>query len=403
MTSNTAEEDEFHKFSPSSSGEELGRGLHQFVNSANCPIFGTDADGKINEWNDKFAEIIGTDKETAYKKSLVDTFIDPSQRSVVRASLEGVMHSGEGAALKADFETKVGKRNMLMNVTALKNAESNPIGAVIIAQDVTNQEEENGTADQAKELRKLVDQANVPIFGVDLDGNVNEWNHKTALVTGFSQIEVNGKPLINFILPKLQKSVKNVLDMALQGAATSNYELEFVTKSKEQRFFRVNASARRDYQNEIVGVVGFAQDVTETSRMERAIKATANELRQLVDTANAPIFGIDVNGNVNEWNDKTAEITGYTKDEAFNKPLVSTFIVPYLQQSVQEVLDNALRGIETSNYELEFETKTGETRYLLVNATTRRDEVDNVTGVVGVAQDVTESRIHDRQVGVHSK
>jgi PAS domain-containing protein len=36
----------------------------------------------------------------------------------------------------------------------------------------------------------------------------------------------------------------------------------------------------------------------------------ANELRQLVDTANAPIFGIDVNGCVNEWNEKTAEITG---------------------------------------------------------------------------------------------
>jgi PAS domain S-box-containing protein len=37
--------------------------------------------------------------------------------------------------------------------------------------------------------------------------------------------------------------------------------------------------------------------------------------------SNAPIFGIDVNGNVNEWNDKTAEITGYSKDEAFSKPL----------------------------------------------------------------------------------
>lgn len=31
----------------------------------------------------------------------------------------------------------------------------------------------------------------------------------------------------------------------------------------------------------------------------------ANELRQLVDKANAPIFGIDVEGLVNEWNDKT--------------------------------------------------------------------------------------------------
>ena len=106
----------------------------------------------------------------------------------------------------------------------------------------------------------------------------------------------------------------------------------------------------------------------------------ANELRQLVDTANAPIFGIDVNGNVNEWNNKTAEITGFSKKEAFDKPLVSTFIVPSLRNSVQEVLDKALHGNETSNYELEFETKSKEIRYLLVNATTRRDAENNIVG-----------------------
>ena len=120
--------------------------------------------------------------------------------------------------------------------------------------------------------------------------------------------------------------------------------------------------------------------MTEAAQHDRAVAAMANELRQLVDTANAPIFGIDVNGNVNEWNNKTAEITGFSKKEAFDKPLVSTFIVPSLRNSVQEVLDKALHGNETSNYELEFETKSKEIRYLLVNATTRRDAENNIVG-----------------------
>ena len=126
--------------------------------------------------------------------------------------------------------------------------------------------------------------------------------------------------------------------------------------------------------------------MTEAAKHDRAVAAMANELRQLIDTANAPIFGIDVDGDVNEWNDKTAEITGFSKEEAFDKPLVSTFIVPSLRQSVQEVLDNALKGRGTSNYELEFRTKSNEIRYLLVNATTRRDAENNIVGVVGVAQ-----------------
>lgn len=106
----------------------------------------------------------------------------------------------------------------------------------------------------------------------------------------------------------------------------------------------------------------------------------AHELRKLVDSANAPIFGIDVNGNVNEWNFKTAEITGYSRQEAFNKPLVTTFIAPRLRESVHEVLNKALTGIETANYELEFETKSKETRFLLMNASTRRDIDNKVVG-----------------------
>ena len=124
----------------------------------------------------------------------------------------------------------------------------------------------------------------------------------------------------------------------------------------------------------------------------------ANELRQLVDNANAPIFGIDVEGNVNEWNKMTSEITGFPAEFALGRALVPTFIMPKLQKSVQYVLDEALKGNETSNYELEFSTASNEIRYLLVNATTRRDAEYNIIGVVGVAQDVTETKKHDRAI-----
>ena len=65
--------------------------------------------------------------------------------------------------------------------------------------------------------------------------------------------------------------------------------------------------------------------------------------------------------------------------------MVATFIVPKLRQLVQDVLDNALKERGTANYELEFRTKSNEIRYLLVNATTRRDPENNVVGVLGVA------------------
>jgi len=54
--------------------------------------------------------------------------------------------------------------------------------------------------------------------------------------------------------------------------------------------------------------------------------------------------------------------------------------MPELQKSVQYVLDQALHGNETSNYELAFCSALDEIRYLLVNATSRRDAENHIVG-----------------------
>lgn len=124
---------------------------------------------------------------------------------------------------------------------------------------------------------------------------------------------------------------------------------------------------------------------------------SAQELAQLIDTANAPIFGVDTNGNVNEWNKKVAEITGFSKDEVIGRNLVKTRISEPYRDSVQSFLDNALKGRETSNYEVPLFTKGGKRVMILLNAITRRDVHGQINGVVGVGQDITEFDILRRQ------
>jgi PAS domain S-box-containing protein len=338
--------------------------------------------GNVNEWNDKTAEITGFSGDEAFNQSLVETFIVPKLRKSVRELLDNALRGRGTSNYELEFRTKSNEiRYLLVNATTRRDAENNIVGVLAVAQDVTEAaKHDRAVAAMANELRQLIDTANAPIFGIDVDGDVNEWNDKTAEITGFTKEEAFDCPLVEFIVPSLRNSVQEVMKNALQGRGTQNYEIEFRTKSNEIRHLLVNATTRRDAENNIVGVVGVAQDVTEAVQRDRAVAGMANELRQLIDTANAPIFGIDADGNVNEWNNKTAEIRGYTKEEAFDEPLVSNFIVPSFRKSVQVVLDKALQGEESSNYELEFLTKSGETRYLLVNATTRRDPENNVVG-----------------------
>ena len=56
------------------------------------------------------------------------------------------------------------------------------------------------------------------------------------------------------------------------------------------------------------------------------------------------------------------------------------------------MLDNALKGVETANYEFPLKTKGGKSLEILLNATTRRNLEGKIIGVIGIGQDITELR-----------
>ena len=93
-----------------------------------------------------------------------------------------------------------------------------------------------------------------------------------------------------------------------------------------ERIFNETKNIELDENGLPIKVFGQMQDITEIRHLEKSQKLIGEELTQLVDSANAPTFGIDTMGNVNEWNQKAAQITGYTKLEVLGKPFVETYI-----------------------------------------------------------------------------
>jgi PAS domain S-box-containing protein len=130
----------------------------------------------------------------------------------------------------------------------------------------------------------------------------------------------------------------------------------------------------------------------------KEMERIAQDLTLLVDTANAPTFGIDADGNVNEWNQKSAEITGFQPDEVMGRNLVEEFISLDYRKSVNNVLQKALKGNETSNFEFPLYTKDNDLVMVLLNATTRRNAKGDVVGVIGVDQDITDRKFAEAQV-----
>ena len=242
----------------------------------------------------------------------------------------------------------------------------------------------------ANELRQFIETANAPIFGIDSEGMVNEWNQTSEKITGFTKKEVLGQDLVKrYITSAYQTKVKKVLDNALKGEETANFEFPIFSKDGNRVMILLNSSTRRNVNGEIVGMLGVGQDISKMDELRTVSDAIAKELRQFIETANAPIFGIDSNGMVNEWNQSSEKITGFTKEEVLGEDLVATYINSNYQKSVKKVLDNAQRGVETANFEFPLYAKDGKRIMILLNSSTRRNSDGKIIGMLGVGQDIT--------------
>ena len=135
--------------------------------------------------------------------------------------------------------------------------------------------------------------------------------------------------------------MQDVFSKALSGVETANFEFPLVTKAGKSVEILLNATTRRDERDLIIGVVGIGQDIT-------ARVAQEQEYSRLIDTANAPIFGVNVNGLINVWNKNAETVTEFSREDTKGKNLVRDFIREEHRDRVQEVFTKALAGDETS-------------------------------------------------------
>nr|BBE28453.1 phytochrome E [Cardamine nipponica] len=128
------------------------------------------------------------------------------------------------------------------------------------------------------------------------------------------------------------------------------------------------------------------------------------EMVRVIETATAPIFGVDSSGCINGWNNKTAEMTGLQASEAMGKSLANEIVQEESRAALESLMCKALQGEEEKNVMLKLR-KFGHNNhpyyssgvFVLVNSCTSRDYTEKIIGVCFVGQDITsEKEITDR-------
>eukprot|EP00284_Hemiselmis_tepida_P014974 CAMPEP_0174922286 /NCGR_PEP_ID=MMETSP1355-20121228/5765_1 /TAXON_ID=464990 /ORGANISM="Hemiselmis tepida, Strain CCMP443" /LENGTH=1210 /DNA_ID=CAMNT_0016167861 /DNA_START=6 /DNA_END=3635 /DNA_ORIENTATION=+ len=181
----------------------------------------------------------------------------------------------------------------------------------------------------AAELVDLIEGANAPIFGMDTTGIATHWNRMTASLTGIKKEEALGQPLSKILglsryaareLEALSQKAQmwhNVRPVQLTITSRGGlYEYADLVAPGDVVDLYVGPTVSRDSSGKARDVMFVGQNVTEVKdTLAKCMDMEAGYQRVISDSA-SPIFGVDMDGLVTDWNAAAVAMTGVSQEEA---------------------------------------------------------------------------------------
>ncbi|NOZ34523.1 MAG: PAS domain S-box protein [Chlorobi bacterium] len=167
----------------------------------------------------------------------------------------------------------------------------------------------------------------------------------------------------------------------------------FNGKSVYNRNIWIEYNFSRIYKGNKPQLLIIIQNISSYMKAKRSQIQTKSEYINLIESVNVPIFGIDSDGKINKWNTAIENLTGYNRHEIKRKDIKRIFKAEN-DYVFQELINNALNGSTMLNEELDIISKKGKTIRLLLSSTLQINNDDRISGIVCVAQDITQREIY---------
>jgi two-component system CheB/CheR fusion protein len=168
-------------------------------------------------------------------------------------------------------------------------------------------------------------------------------------------------------------------------------------RSRDGRWYDVRLRPYRTVDDKIDGVVITFVDVTERLQVERALRDSEELLRQgkrLMELSHDPIFIWDFDDGIIEWNRGSAELYGFSREEALGKDKQQLLQTRIPGSSFDE-LRRILLQTGTWNGELQQRTKDG--RELVVDSRIVLESMNDRRLALESTHDVTELKLWERR------
>jgi PAS domain S-box-containing protein len=174
-------------------------------------------------------------------------------------------------------------------------------------------------------------------------------------------------------------------------------EKRYLKKNGETLWTRLSVSAARAAGGEITVLFVVAEDITERKRAEAELQRQQAELRVLLDLVPASLWLKDAHHRIIRLNRRAAEGIGQPVGEIegkFTREIYPEEVAAAYDASAQAVIDSGLPQLGVVKT---WHNREGQVRWIQKDTVPLFDENRKVTGVIVMAQDVTERKQLEEQ------
>ncbi|MBI3564081.1 MAG: PAS domain S-box protein [Elusimicrobia bacterium] len=232
----------------------------------------------------------------------------------------------------------------------------------------------------------LYDLAPAGIFTLDAKGVLLEANHTVCVQLGVEREALVKKPFSESVFPEDRDAFARHLERSADQAAPPAIELRMTRPGAAPFWARVELTLGYDADGALIRR-GVLNDITEGARVRQDLV----RLRAAVDHAHDGIAIADMEGRIQFVNLAWAKMHGYAKDELLGRPLAMFHTKEQYERDVVPFNKEVLaRGSWVG--EVGHVRRDGTTFPTWMSTVLLHDADDKVTGLIGMASDMTERR-----------
>jgi PAS domain S-box-containing protein len=206
----------------------------------------------------------------------------PSDRKEEEAGILKRIRQGERIE---HFETLRLKKDgtlidLSLTISPVKDATGRIVGASKVARDIS----ERKHAEEATNLlAAIVDSSDDAIISKSLDGVITSWNKGAERLLGYSAGEAVGQHIFLIIPDDRRAEEITILDKLKRGERVNHFETVRRRKDGTMIHLSLTISPVKDATGKVIGASKVARDITESKRIEQALRESEERLRKLSD------------------------------------------------------------------------------------------------------------------------